>query len=138
MDTSPQDRYLNRYTCPRCLSDWSDFGDATLEDNCPNCGCKNVEPWSSEWKGETALEALRNSRLNLERAARAEVALDAFFAHVGEPRDTDDLHDDITDLMTNLLHLMDREGIDHDEVIRPARAHHEVEKALEEESNGKN
>jgi len=54
---------------------------------------------------------------NDERADAAQVAVDAFLQYVGEAG-VDDIRDNIGDLMVNLLHLGDREGVNTESLLR--------------------
>ena len=49
---------------------------------------------------------------NIERAASARAAITAMNKHRGDPNNEVDLQDDITDLITNLLHLAHQEQLD--------------------------
>jgi hypothetical protein len=37
-------RYLNEYTCPKCKHEWQDEWDCMVDDQCPECGLKNISP----------------------------------------------------------------------------------------------
>lgn len=42
--------YRNDYRCPDCKTEWTDFWDATCDDECPDCG-KAIQPYRSEDAG---------------------------------------------------------------------------------------
>jgi hypothetical protein len=62
---------------------------------------------------------------NQGRSARAEAALDAYFAHVGEERDED--YADVVDLITDCLHFAHDSGLDDEGVLRAAKNNFEAE-----------
>jgi len=39
--------FLNYYTCPQCNHHWADVYDCTVEDDCPSCGERHIEPYKS-------------------------------------------------------------------------------------------
>jgi predicted nucleic acid-binding Zn-ribbon protein len=39
--------YLNRYVCYECGHTWHDVWDCGVEDDCPRCGARHVEPMES-------------------------------------------------------------------------------------------
>jgi hypothetical protein len=64
---------------------------------------------------------------------RQESAFRALLAHLnGQPLD-DDPTTDVIDLVANLMHLCDREGLDWSEIINMAKLHHGIE--VEKERN---
>jgi predicted nucleic acid-binding Zn-ribbon protein len=40
--------FINHYRCPRCGERWSDRWTAQCNDQCPNCGLKDIEPYASD------------------------------------------------------------------------------------------
>jgi len=40
--------YLNHYRCPECDTEWDDEWDCMCDDECPECGLKNISPFESE------------------------------------------------------------------------------------------
>lgn len=41
-------QYLNYYRCPGCKAEWTDQWSAMCDDQCPECGKKNISPYDSE------------------------------------------------------------------------------------------
>jgi hypothetical protein len=41
------DRYHNYYRCPECKHEWEDYWDCGCDDECPECGCRNISPYNS-------------------------------------------------------------------------------------------
>ena len=39
---------LNKYTCPDCKYSWPDIWECEVNDVCPACGTRHIEPWWSE------------------------------------------------------------------------------------------
>lgn len=39
---------FNQYTCPVCAMEWSSFWSCACNDQCPECGNKDIEPYLSE------------------------------------------------------------------------------------------
>jgi DNA-directed RNA polymerase subunit RPC12/RpoP len=41
-------KFFNQYKCPKCGSEWDDTWDSMVDDECGECGCKNISPYKSE------------------------------------------------------------------------------------------
>ena len=67
---------------------------------------------------------------NKDRAEWARGAVECFVSMVGGG---DDLKTSISDLIADLLHLCDEEGIDHEDVLRNATWHYEEEVLIQKE-----
>jgi|TARA_A100001015_G_C14791292_1_gene633178 rubrerythrin len=39
---------LNLYECPLCNYSWEDEYECAVNDDCPNCGNRHIEPYESE------------------------------------------------------------------------------------------
>lgn len=44
--------FINQYECPRCDHAWSDTWSCQCDDDCPECGCRNISSIDSEDDGE--------------------------------------------------------------------------------------
>lgn len=64
--------------------------------------------------------------LNAKRAEWAKKAVDVFADECG----TDGLETDIGDLITDLLHLCDREGLDHAKILDRAQRYYGMEMSV--------
>lgn len=40
--------FRNHYRCARCGHEWTDEWSATCDDECPNCGARNMQPTDSD------------------------------------------------------------------------------------------
>ncbi|MFV1943447.1 hypothetical protein VPH49_21785 [Pseudomonas luteola] len=38
----------NFYECPNCGTEWEDTWDCACNDQCPECGAKDIEPYDSQ------------------------------------------------------------------------------------------
>lgn len=70
-----------------------------------------------------------SKRIPFDNEERADFAADTILTMDME----DDTEGNIIDLMTNLLHLADREGLDPYEMLRFAQHHYEIESGKVEE-----
>jgi predicted nucleic acid-binding Zn-ribbon protein len=41
-------KFINYYECPDCHTMWDDVWDSMCDDECPNCGTRNISPYKSE------------------------------------------------------------------------------------------
>ena len=48
VDDEVEMKFCNFYRCPRCGCEWQDEWDCTCNDECPECGIKDIEPYKSE------------------------------------------------------------------------------------------
>lgn len=46
---------INYYQCPECQTLWEDVWDCACNDECPNCGIKDIEPYDSRDESEGKL-----------------------------------------------------------------------------------
>jgi uncharacterized protein with PIN domain len=44
----PEMKFHNFYRCPECGTEWDDCWDSMCNDECPECGIKDIEPYRSE------------------------------------------------------------------------------------------
>ena len=66
MSKGPTPKFRNFYRCPECKTEWQDEWDSTCNDECPNCGLSDIEPYKSEdippqkpdTEGEAILKAI--------------------------------------------------------------------------------
>jgi hypothetical protein len=42
-----QFKFRNFYQCPRCDYKWEDMWDSTCDDECPECGNRDISPYES-------------------------------------------------------------------------------------------
>jgi len=47
-DPEASPRFRNHYVCPHCSNEWDDEWDSTCDDECGQCGRKNISPTESE------------------------------------------------------------------------------------------
>lgn len=46
--TKKPNSFINHYKCPRCGNEWQDEWESTCDDECGNCGMRNISPTHSE------------------------------------------------------------------------------------------
>lgn len=44
---STESWFINYYKCPKCKSKWDDQWDSKVDDDCGECGYKNISPYKS-------------------------------------------------------------------------------------------
>lgn len=44
--------FINHYECPRCACTWSDAWSCQSDDECPDCGMRDISPFDSEDDGD--------------------------------------------------------------------------------------
>lgn len=44
--------FINYYECPRCDGTWSDAWSCQCDDECPDCGLRDISPFDSDDDGE--------------------------------------------------------------------------------------
>ena len=77
---------------------------------------------------DIATEMDDNAPTNEERAERAFAAVFGFsYDTPPDPEEYADLRDDIADILTNLMHLCDREKLEFIELLETAESHYGVE-----------
>lgn len=47
-DDDEERHFLNHYDCYRCGTHWTDVWSCTCDDECPECGARDVSPSFSE------------------------------------------------------------------------------------------
>ena len=55
--TDVEIKYLNYYRCPLCEEEWEDKWDCMVDDECPNCKCRNIPPYKSDDLNEVEEDA---------------------------------------------------------------------------------
>lgn len=65
--------FLNTYVCPECGSVWQDEWSCCCDDECGQCGCRNISPASSE---DRSVLALQNKKEQWEVFVSPETAED--------------------------------------------------------------
>lgn len=48
MSLNDETGWRNFYRCPQCKNEWDDEWSSIVNDDCPICGCRHVEPHMSE------------------------------------------------------------------------------------------
>ena len=94
--------------------------------NCPCCGTKYVQIDGDERLEKIIADRIPMDIMNCDRAAFAQVAVDTFAQRTGLGRE--DIEMKLSDLLCDMMHLADFEGLDWiDDVFGRANMHYEEE-----------